>query len=94
MRTPRSTESSELCTTDASLKLAKVQVYGQRGIRVCDEWKDFQAFYDWAMANGYKKGLTVDRLDPDKGYSPENCELVTRAENSRRMHAAHGHKTT
>lgn len=68
--------------------------YGQRGIRVCDEWKGFQAFYDWAMANGYKKGLTVDRLDPDKGYSPENCELVTRAENSRRMHAAHGHKTT
>ena len=68
--------------------------YGGRGIKVCDEWKEFQPFYDWAMANGYAKGLSIDRIDPDKGYSPDNCEWVTRAENSRRMHKAHGHKTS
>lgn len=53
--------------------------YGQRGIKMCDEWKDnFQVFYDWCMANGYKKGLTIDRIDNDKYYEPNNCRLVDR----------------
>lgn len=53
--------------------------YGGRGIRVCDEWMhDFQPFYDWAMANGYDENApfgqcTIDRIDNDKGYSPDNC---------------------
>ena len=53
--------------------------YGGRGITVCDEWKnDFQAFYDWAMTTGYdenapKGQCTIDRIDNDKGYSPDNC---------------------
>ncbi len=52
--------------------------YGARGITVCDEWKDdFQAFYDWAMANGYEDHLTIDRKENDKGYSPDNCRWVT-----------------
>lgn len=52
--------------------------YGARGIVMCDEWKnDFQAFYDWAMANGYSDNLTIDRINNDRNYEPSNCEWVT-----------------
>ena len=55
-------------------KAPKYKDYGARGIRVCQEWlNDFQAFYNWAMDNGYKENLTIDRIDVDKGYSPGNC---------------------
>lgn len=58
------------------------EYYGGRGIHVCDEWMhDFKAFYDWSMANGWAKGLQIDRIDNDKGYSPDNCRWVTRIEN-------------
>lgn len=52
--------------------------YGARGISVCSEWRtDFFVFYTWAIANGWKKGLTVDREDNDGDYEPSNCRLVT-----------------
>jgi len=52
--------------------------YGGRGISVCDEWSnDFKKFYDWAMQNGYKKGLQIDRIDNDGHYTPSNCRYVT-----------------
>ena len=53
--------------------------YGARGIDVCDEWKtDYSIFEAWAMNNGYKEGLLLDRQDNDKSYGPENCRWVTR----------------
>lgn len=51
--------------------------YGGRGISVCDEWKnDFQAFYDWAMANGYDEKLTIERKNVNGNYEPSNCEWI------------------
>lgn len=56
--------------------------YGGRGITVCDEWRNsFGAFYDWAMANGYRKGLEIDRIDNDGNYEPKNCHWITPLEN-------------
>lgn len=52
--------------------------YQAKGIEVCSEWRhDFSAFYEWAIHNGYKEGLSLDRIDNDKGYSPHNCRWVT-----------------
>lgn len=60
--------------------------YQGKGIKVCDEWKNnFKVFYDWAIANGWQKSLTIDRLDSNGNYEPENCQFITRSENSKRM---------
>lgn len=60
--------------------------YGGRGIKVCDEWiNDFAAFRTWALANGYKTGLTIDRIDNDGNYTPENCQWLTLSENSKKV---------
>lgn len=52
--------------------------YGGRGIAMCDEWKDsFQSFYEWATSNGYSPGLTIERMDVDGNYTPDNCCWIT-----------------
>lgn len=60
--------------------------YGGRGIKVCSEWqgrKGFLSFYDWALKNGYKVGLTIERKDVNGDYCPENCCFVTNEEQQR-----------
>lgn len=58
--------------------------YGDRGITVCQEWIDDPAsFEEWAYKNGYKNNLTIDRINEDRNYCPDNCRWVTLEENSR-----------
>jgi hypothetical protein len=51
--------------------------YGERGIGLCEEWKNYDNFKKWALSNGYKRGLTIDRIENDKGYFPDNCRWVS-----------------
>ncbi|WP_196037370.1 hypothetical protein [Anaerotruncus colihominis] len=56
--------------------------YGAKGISICEEWlENFETFYSWAVSNGYSDNLEIDRIDPTKGYCPQNCRWVSKAEN-------------
>lgn len=74
--------------------------YGARDIKICDEWlNNSEKFINWALTNGYKKGLEIDRINNDSIYSPENCRFATKSENrkNRRTYGKTGvkyvHKT-
>jgi hypothetical protein len=55
--------------------------WGGRGIRICDEWlRDRASFYNWALATGYVPGLSIDRIDPNGNYCPENCRFIPLSE--------------
>lgn len=55
----------------------KYKVYGSRGIKVCDEWlNDFKAFYEWSINNGYSDKLSIDRINVNGNYEPNNCRWV------------------
>lgn len=56
----------------------KYHLYGGKGIKVCAEWENnFLSFYNWSIKNGYKKGLTLDRINGNDNYKPSNCRWVT-----------------
>ncbi|NJJ38579.1 hypothetical protein [Paenibacillus apii] len=60
----------------------KYRDYGGRGITMCSDWiESFESFRDWSMKNGYSDDLEIDRIDNNKGYSPENCRYITHQKN-------------
>ena len=59
--------------------------YGNRNIKICNEWKnDYLAFKTWALSHGYIEGLTIDRINNNGNYEPNNCRWITKSENTRK----------
>lgn len=61
-------------------KSAAYKNYGGRGISVCPDWHKFRKFYNWAISQGYKDGLSIERIDVNENYCPENCTFIEKAE--------------
>lgn len=68
-----------------SLPKQTSKVYRDKGIHVCDEWlNSFDSFYVWSMSNGFRPGLSLDRIDSDGNYEPSNCQWISRQDNSKK----------
>lgn len=84
---------NDRCTNKRS---AAYKNYGGRGIFVCEEWaNDYSSFKDWSLNNGYSRSLTIDRIDVNRGYCPDNCRWATpkeQANNTRRNTYINGMK--
>lgn len=63
--------------------------YGARGIKMCEEWHDYANFREWAISNGFKKGLVIDRIDSDGDYCPENCRWIASEDNQPQRKLSH-----
>lgn len=64
----------------------KYAIYGGKGVGICEQWRtDFATFKAWALSNGYRKGLTIDRIDGDKDYCPQNCRWVDYVEQNHNL---------
>lgn len=63
-------------------KCYEFNAYGGKGVCVCEEWKAFEPFASWALSSGYSDELTIDRIDVDGNYCPENCRWITRQKQS------------
>jgi hypothetical protein len=75
-------------------KFGTFAYYGGRGIAVCDEWmSSFEAFYEWAMANGYGPTLELDRIDTNGSYRPENCRWATRTQQMQNTRSRRGSRS-
>ena len=75
-------EMKRRCYCDKSISY---KYYGLKGIKVCDDWRNcFENFRDWSINNGYKDDLTIDRIDSESDYSPENCQWISIKEQNRK----------
>ena len=79
----------------------RYKTYGEKGVSVCEEWNDYGKFRAWSYQNGYSESapgtpkkdvLSIDRIDPNEGYSPENCRWVTISENSKHRFECHANQ--
>ena len=67
--------------------------YGGKGVSVCKEWHDINKFAEWVETSGYAPGLTIDRINPLGNYEPDNCQWLTRSDNSKKSHTDKGKRT-
>lgn len=70
-------------------KAAKFHLYGGKGIKICDQWRDYRKFREWALSSGYEESLMIDRKESNKDYEPNNCRWVTVKESARNVSHVH-----
>lgn len=76
------------CKTDK-----KYKNYGERGIKICNDWlQDYNNFLSWSLKHGYKPGLTIERIDVNGNYEPNNCKFITISEQSKNKTTSHYYK--
>lgn len=76
------------CKTDK-----KYKNYGKRGIKICKEWlEDYNVFLNWSIKNGYKEGLSIERIDVNGDYKPDNCKFISISEQTKNKTTSHYYK--